>query len=61
MANKPDFDLSEDEFAVDFAKFHPDVRWVQLWGKWLRWDGQVWLEAERLFWTKPDLLDRPCA
>ena len=41
-------ELSEDELALEFAEFYPDYRWVQAWGKWLRWDGQVWKEDSTL-------------
>ena len=34
--------LTEDLLALDFATFHPDWRWVQEWGKWLRWNDEVW-------------------
>lgn len=39
---------SEDELALDFADRHPDCRWVQTWGIWLRWDGNVWNQDSTL-------------
>jgi len=50
MTNPPDdsLQLSEDVLALDFAECHPDYRWVQTWGKWLCWDGQVWNEDSTL-------------
>ena len=36
------FDSTEDAVALSFAKFHPDIRWCQIWGKWLIWSGAVW-------------------
>ena len=41
-------ELSEDELALKFAEVYPDYRWVQVWGKWLRWDGCVWHEDSTL-------------
>jgi putative DNA primase/helicase len=34
---------SEDEFAHVFSNQHEDtLRYVNLWGRWLRWDGSRW-------------------
>jgi len=41
-ANTERPEISEDELALNFANNHPDYRWVQPWGKWLRWDDCVW-------------------
>ena len=41
-------ELSEDELALHFAEVNPNYRWVQVWGKWLRWDGRVWNEDSTL-------------
>jgi putative DNA primase/helicase len=40
--------ITEDELALQFVELHPGLRWVQLWHKWLRWDGQVWAEDSTL-------------
>ena len=50
--NDTDSPFSEDQWALDFAKLYPNYRWVQAWGKWLRWDDQVWNEDSTLhtFW-----------
>ena len=36
------FDSTEDAVALRFSEFHPDLRWCQVWGKWLVWNGAVW-------------------
>lgn len=41
-------DDTEDGIALLFAQNHPEFRWVQQWGKWYCWDGQVWLTDEKL-------------
>ena len=41
-------DDSEDGLALYFAKQNPNFRWVQAWGKWLKWNGKVWLNDEKL-------------
>lgn len=34
--------ITEDELALEFVDRHSGLRWVQLWHKWLRWNGSVW-------------------
>ena len=41
-------DDTEDGIALYFAEKNPNFRWVQAWGKWLKWDGKVWLNDEKL-------------
>ena len=41
-------EFSEDELALAFAERNPNYRWVQVWGKWFRWDGCVWKEDSTL-------------
>lgn len=36
------FDVTEDAIALQFSKFHADIRWCQDWSKWLVWNGTVW-------------------
>jgi putative DNA primase/helicase len=41
---------SDDALAIRFADQHAhDLRFVAGWGRWLRWDGTVWLFDETLF------------
>jgi putative DNA primase/helicase len=40
--------LTEDELALQFVELHPNTRWVQLWHRWMRWNGQVWAEDSTL-------------
>ena len=39
---------TEDSFALDFVKFNPDLRYVSLWGKWMRWNQNVWVSDDTL-------------
>ena len=39
---------AEDDLALQFIKDRPLLRYVALWGKWLRWDGYVWRKDETL-------------
>ena len=42
--------LSEDELALRFAEKHGnELRHVAKWGKWLFWNGTVWIEDELLY------------
>ena len=42
-------DVSDDELALRFTKMHQlELRYVQTWGKWLRWDGSRWSEDKTL-------------
>lgn len=34
--------LTEDEIALDYVQANPQHRWVQGWGRWMVWTGQVW-------------------
>lgn len=40
------FDVTEDAIALRFADRNLDLRWCQIWGKWLVWDGSVWKPDE---------------
>ncbi len=40
------FDVTEDAIALQFSKFHADIRWCQDWSKWLVWYGTVWSIVE---------------
>ena len=35
-------DLSEDAIALLFAEQNSNYRWIESWGKWYVWTGQVW-------------------
>ena len=41
-------DHTEDGIALLFAEKNPCFRWVQPWGRWYIWNGQVWLKDEKL-------------
>lgn len=41
-------ELTEDELALAFVAEHPDLRFVQGWGKWMEWDGARWSEDSTL-------------
>jgi putative DNA primase/helicase len=34
--------LTEDEIALEYATVRPNHRWVQGWGRWMIWTGNVW-------------------
>lgn len=43
-------EMSQDAAAARFAqKFHHNMRYVAMWGKWLIWNGQRWHEDQTLF------------
>jgi putative DNA primase/helicase len=42
-------ELTEDALASEFTRRHQDaLRYVNEWGKWLRWDGQRWAPERTL-------------
>ena len=42
MHLRESFDSTEDAIALQFSRFHPNLLWCQVWGKWLIWSGTVW-------------------
>ena len=36
------YEATEDAVANRFTATHPNLRWCQVWGKWLLWDCTVW-------------------
>lgn len=40
------FDKTEDGTAIRFATTHKDLRWCDIWGRWMIWSGQVWQRDE---------------
>jgi putative DNA primase/helicase len=41
--------FSDDALALHFAELHgPELRFVALWGRWLKWDGSRWVFDDRL-------------
>ena len=39
---------TEDEVALEFSRRHPELRYVNLWHRWLRWEGALWRRIEDL-------------
>ena len=50
---------TEDALALAFTRrYHPDWRYVAVWGKWMVWDGQRWRAEDTLAAT--DLIRHVC-
>lgn len=46
QSSEENAEFTEDGVAEEFAKRNPNLRWCQIWGKWLIWDGAVWKQDE---------------
>jgi putative DNA primase/helicase len=40
---------TEDSLALKFASLNPQLRYVSIWGKWMRWNQTVW-QADETLW-----------
>lgn len=40
--------VTEDQVALQFVELHPEIRWVELWHRWKRFDGRVWADDSTL-------------